>query len=86
MAFGQLMSLFASFGLERIETGDTVFDPNLHEVVETRESDGLPNHTVIAELRPGFRFKGRTLRPSQVIVSTKPKDSDPDPSEVKEDE
>jgi molecular chaperone GrpE len=65
-------------GLERIEAAGKPFDPNFHEAVSTRPADPgkseLPNQ-VVEELRPGFSWKGKVLRPCQVLTTeSKPAD------------
>jgi molecular chaperone GrpE len=47
-----------------------LFDPNLHDAVETDASSEAPASTVVAELQRGYIFKDRVLRPSLVRVST----------------
>lgn len=62
-------------GLERIVAAGQVFDPNLHQAVCTRPIEAAkgegPNQ-VIEELRPGYTWKGKLLRPCQVLI-TEPK-------------
>jgi molecular chaperone GrpE len=35
------------------------------------ESDAAPDHHVLEELQPGYRIKGRLLRPAMVRVAKK---------------
>ncbi|RKY20492.1 MAG: nucleotide exchange factor GrpE [Planctomycetota bacterium] len=70
MAFDQLMEVFKRFGLERMETVGKKFDPAFHEVVETVKEEGRGPNEIVRELSPGFTFRGRTLKPSKVVVST----------------
>ncbi len=61
-----LMSTLEKEGLERIEPEGKPFDPNESDAVAHEEGDGGP---VVAEvLRPGYRWKGRVLRPAMVRV------------------
>jgi molecular chaperone GrpE len=53
----------------------TVFDPRLHEAVRTEPSNGRPDGTVLATLRPGYLLGTRLLRPSQVVVTSTHSDS-----------
>ncbi|MDZ7816893.1 MAG: nucleotide exchange factor GrpE [Planctomycetota bacterium] len=69
MAFEQLTGALKEFGLKKIEAEGKKFDPSLHEVAETEASRKKPPNTVLRELRPGFTFKGMSVRPSQVVVS-----------------
>ena len=47
------------------------FDPRVHEAIEMVESDAAPDHHVLEELQPGYRIKGRLLRPAMVRVAKK---------------
>lgn len=56
-------------GLERIELVGRAFDPELAEatgVEEVEEADR--DNVVLQERRPGYRFRGRLLRPANVVV------------------
>jgi len=59
-------------GLERIEAAGKGFDPAVHEAVSTRpanlEQGERPNQ-VVEELRPGYLWKRKLLRPCQVLVT-----------------
>ncbi len=57
-----------SAGVERIESVGKLFDPAYHEAVEKIGGDSKSAEVVIEELRPGFLFRGRLLRPSMVKV------------------
>lgn len=61
-----LASLLEKEGLERIEPAGKPFDPNEADAVAHEEGDGGP--VVAAVLRPGYRWKGRVLRPAMVKV------------------
>ena len=52
-------------GMERIETKDKDFDPNLMECVSVQEGT---DNKVLEEVRPGFKINDTVLRPAQVIV------------------
>ena len=62
----QLVTILTKEGLERIDPAGEEFDPNEADAVAHEEGDGGP---VVAEvLRPGYRWKGRVLRPAMVKV------------------
>ncbi|MGI8983210.1 MAG: nucleotide exchange factor GrpE [Acidimicrobiales bacterium] len=68
--FGQardmLVSVLTREGLERIDPAGATFDPNEADAVAHEDGDGGP---VVAEvLRPGYRWKGRVIRPAMVKV------------------
>jgi molecular chaperone GrpE len=68
----KLEEVLASVGVERIEAVGKRFDPNVHEAVGSEESSELPEDTVTAELRPGYRMHDRVLRPALVRVARAP--------------
>ncbi|MDP1803779.1 MAG: nucleotide exchange factor GrpE [Acidimicrobiales bacterium] len=61
-----LANVLAKEGLERIDPVGKPFDPNEADAVAHEHGDGGP---VVAEvLRPGYRWKGRVIRPAMVKV------------------
>lgn len=68
----QLKSVLAESGLEEVESAGRPFDPNFHEAVSEQESADVPEGHVLQQLRKGYRFKERLLRPATVIVAKKP--------------
>ncbi|MGA0163871.1 MAG: nucleotide exchange factor GrpE [Bdellovibrionota bacterium] len=69
MVLGQAEAWLKSEGLHRIESVGKVFNPQLHEAVGQRESDEVPEGSVIEELRRGYSWEDRLIRPASVIVS-----------------
>ena len=69
MVYGELKEVLASEGLTPIAAKGHSFDPNYHEAAlqVDGEEDGEPY--VADELRSGYTFKGRVLRPSMVKVA-----------------
>lgn len=61
-----------SFGLKAIDAVSKPFDPDLHSAMMQEESNEHPPNTVLRELLKGYQLKGRTIRPSGVVVSRKP--------------
>jgi molecular chaperone GrpE len=68
----QLKSVLAEAGLEEIDAGGKPFDPNLHEAVSQQESAEAPEGQVIRQIRKGYKFRNRLLRPAGVIVAKAP--------------
>jgi molecular chaperone GrpE len=68
----QLNDFLADNGLEPIEAVGQRFDPNLHEAIGHEPSVEVPEEKVIRQIRRGYRFKDRLLRPSTVVVSSGP--------------
>jgi molecular chaperone GrpE len=69
MVFGELKEVLTAEGLTAIAAKGQAFDPNYHEAALTvdGEEDGEPY--VAEELRSGYTYKGRVLRPSMVKVA-----------------
>ena len=68
----QLKSVLTETGLEEINATGQVFDPNFHEAVSEQESADVAEGNVLQQLRKGYKFKDRLLRPATVIVAKKP--------------
>jgi molecular chaperone GrpE len=84
MILKELLKILKSEGIAKIEALGKKFNPELHEAVTVNRTDKSPPDTVVEELRPGYMFEGRVLRPSMVAVANPPdKQGNPD-SEKKE--
>jgi molecular chaperone GrpE len=57
-----------SAGVEPIQSVGEAFNPELHEAVDTEESDSEMDGIVIEEYSRGFRMGDRLLRPARVKV------------------
>lgn len=67
----------ASEGLKTIDAIGEIFDPNKHEVISVTYDDKIPDNIIIKEIRRGYLFNNKVLRPSLVIISkTKNKNID----------
>ena len=58
----------ASAGVEPIQSVGEEFNPELHEAVDTEETDGEMDGKVLEEYSRGFRIGDRLLRPARVKV------------------
>ena len=72
----QMEAILARQGIERVGAGGDRFDPELHEAISVRESDEVPDRTVLDVARSGYRNGERVLRPAQVVVSRNGADSE----------
>jgi molecular chaperone GrpE len=66
------LEVLGRFGVEIIEALDKPFDPESHAAMMQQPSDEHPPQTVLQELQRGYKLKGRTIRPTAVIVSMAP--------------
>lgn len=66
-----LDSLLSRAGLQRLRTVGQPFDPAIMTAVESTKDADKPDHTVLAELLPGWRRTATNdlIRPAQVRVS-----------------
>jgi molecular chaperone GrpE len=65
----QMEGILARQGVERVGAAGDRFDPELHEAISVRQSDEVPDGTVLDVARSGYRHGERVLRPAQVVVS-----------------
>ncbi|MDP8968951.1 MAG: nucleotide exchange factor GrpE [Actinomycetota bacterium] len=70
MVHTELMAVLRQAGLQEVPGVGEVFDPAWHEAVMQVEAEQPVDEPVVVEvLRPGYRFKGRVLRPASVTVA-----------------
>jgi molecular chaperone GrpE len=72
MVFQQLKKTLAETGLEEVDATGKPFDPNLHEAVSQKETTETPEGHVLQQLRKGYKFRERLLRPASVVVARQP--------------
>lgn len=65
-------SALANAGVEPLESVGEEFNPELHEAVDTAETDAEMDGRVIEEYSRGFRMGDRLLRPARVKVGRAP--------------
>ena len=70
MVHDELLTVLRTAGLEDVPGVGAEFDPVHHEAVMSVEAEDPTDEPVVVEvLRPGYRFKGRVLRPASVKVA-----------------
>ncbi len=72
LLYKQLLDAVGRIGVVPIESEGTPFDPHLHEAVSREATAEFEENTVVRELRRGYVFKDRLLRPAQVVVAFHP--------------
>ena len=72
MVHDKAVETLGKFGLTLIDAAGQPFDPELHAAMLQQPSADCPPQTVLQEVVRGYRLKGRTIRPSSVIVSKAP--------------
>ncbi len=63
-----LSSALESEGLQRIKAVGEPFNPSAHEAVDKVQGKDNSEDKVVEEMRKGYTFKGKVLRPSAVKV------------------
>ncbi len=64
-----LGSALESEGLREIKAVGEPFNPSTHEAVDKVQGADNPEDVVVEEMRKGYTFKGKVLRPSAVKVA-----------------
>ncbi|MDA4117259.1 MAG: nucleotide exchange factor GrpE [Thaumarchaeota archaeon] len=62
------VSALEAEGLREIEAMGVPFNPSMHEAVDKVQGKHTGEDLVVGELRKGYTFKGRVMRPSSVKV------------------
>ena len=69
LIYKQIQDTLARFGLKAIEAKGAMFDPQVHQAVNTVATSRVDENTVVEELRKGYTLNGRLLRPAMVTVA-----------------
>jgi molecular chaperone GrpE len=75
LLYKQFQQALRKVGVMAIESVGTAFDPHLHEAVARVEAADTEENQIIEEVRRGYRYRDRLLRPAQVKVAMKPSSS-----------
>jgi len=68
----ELLAVLKRAGLSPVESSGQIFDPHVHQAVETVETDEYEDQAVVEELQRGYKLKQRLLRPAIVKVAVAP--------------
>lgn len=71
MILKQFNSFLEKEKVEQIKAIGEMFDPSIHEVLTSEESDEHEENTVIRQFVKGYMINGRVLRPTQVVIAKK---------------
>ena len=69
MVLEQMEAILSRQGVQRVGQPGERFDPERHEAVGIRETDEVPDRTVLDVARSGYAIGDRVVRPAEVIVS-----------------
>ena len=70
MILEQLRNVLVDHGAAPYESLGMVFDPHLHEAIETEDRDDIAEGTIIQEFQKGYKLSGRIIRAARVKVAT----------------
>lgn len=73
LLYKQLLDTLRRLGVAPMDAVGKHFDPHLHEALVRLETAEQEENIVVQELRRGYLFNNRLLRPAQVAVSTRPR-------------
>jgi molecular chaperone GrpE len=77
LIYHELREVLGRAGLVAIETTGKLFDPHLHQAVETVEAPERREHEIVGELQRGYKLKHRLLRPAIVKVAVTARPGEP---------
>jgi molecular chaperone GrpE len=69
LIYRELREVLGRAGLADVETAGQLFDPHLHQAVETVEAPDRREHEILEELQRGYKLRHRLLRPAIVKVA-----------------
>ena len=72
MILKQFSSFLEKEKVEPIKAVGEKFDPAIHEVLSSEESDDHEEDTIVSQFVKGYTINHRVLRPAQVVISKKP--------------
>lgn len=75
----ELLRAYEKNGITAIDTTNSVFDPNIHEVMFETPGTGQPGGTIIQTLEMGYMLNKRLLRPARVGIAKDDGSGEPPP-------
>lgn len=73
----QLLDALSRVGLTAVETAGKIFDPYVHQAVESVEAPGYRDQEIVEEVQRGYKLKDRLLRPAIVKVAVRSREQSP---------
>jgi len=73
LIYRQLLEVLSRAGLSPVKTVGQIFDPHVHQVLETVEAPQYRDQEIVEELQRGYKLKQRLLRPAIVKVAIAPR-------------
>lgn len=70
MVYNRFARCLEQIGIAQLDVIGQPFDPRLHEPVQQIATREVPDGAIVHQLRPGYMFNDKVLRPSLVNVAT----------------
>ena len=77
LLYRQVLDALNRVGVVAMQTEGQPFDPHLHEALSRQVTTEFEEGMIVMELRQGYIFKDKLLRPAQVVVAVPPQGKDP---------
>lgn len=72
MIRSKFLTVLGKWEIRALEAKDKEFDPTFHEALSKVPTNDSKPGVVLQELRRGYMYRDRLLRPAQVIISAEP--------------
>ena len=69
MILSQFKEVLNNHGITSFHSEGTLFDPLLHEAMESQETEDSPDGMILKEFTKGYKSSSRTIRPAKVKVA-----------------
>jgi molecular chaperone GrpE len=69
LIYNKFTKILEENGVKKIKAKGEPFDFNYHEALMQQPAEGVPPHTVLEEIEPGYIYKDKVIKHSKVIVS-----------------
>lgn len=80
LVYSRFARCLEQIGIKQLDVIGEPFDPKFHEPVQQVVTNDVPDGSVYQQLRPGYLYNDKVLRPSLVNVATSAGDDDVPPS------
>lgn len=70
MVYKRFSRCLEQIGITQLDVIGEQFDPRMHEPVQQVVDNSVPDGSIVFQLRPGYQFNDKILRPSLVNVAT----------------
>ena len=71
MIENKIIRILEELGVEKIDSIGQIYDPNLHNAIAVMKNEEKENDIILDEFQAGYKFNGKVIRYSKVIVNKK---------------